>query len=275
MKLTTILPEIWRMDGGAAFGVIPKTMWSKFYEPDDKNCIVMTNRCLLVESEDRLVLVETGFGSKRNEKYYQFKYIFERPGLKATIEKAGYKPEDITDVIFTHLHDDHCGGAVDRIAEDQYSIVCPNAKHHVSRAQYESATNPNIREAASFFNDNIDPLKDAGLLNLIEEESELFPGFGLILKNAHTAGQMLPKITTEKGTFVYMSDFIPSVAHISPVWIASVDIDPMLALKEKEAFLREAVDNDYTLVFEHDPVHEACKVEENVKGFVGVPVNLD
>lgn len=274
MKITTIIPERWKIDGGVAFGVIPRTLWSKIYSPDEQNLIPMVNRCLLVETNDRLVLVETGFGFKRNEKYYQFKYISEQIGLKAAIEAAGYKTEDVTDVVFTHLHDDHCGGAVDRLANGQYKIVCPSAKHHVSRAQYVSARKPNSREAAAYFNENIDPLIEADLLNIIEEEGELFQGFELIIRNGHTSGQMLPKIKTDKGIFVYMSDFIPSLAHVSPVWIASVDIEPILALQEKEAFLREAVDKDYTLIFEHDAINLACKIEENVKGFYGEPVEI-
>ena len=234
----------------------------------------MVNRCLMVETNDRLVLIETGFGSKRNEKYYKFKYISEQIGLKAAIEASGYKAEDVTDTVCTHLHAAHCGGAVDRLADGQYKIVCPNAKHHVSRAQYESARKPNSREAAAYFNENIDPLIEADLLNIIEEEGELFQGFELIIRNGHTAGHMLPKITTDKGILVYMSDFIPSLAHVSPVWIASVDIEPILALQEKEAFLREAVDNDYTLIFEHDALNLACKIEENMKGFYGEPVEI-
>lgn len=274
MKITPIITEHWKMDGGVAFGVIPRTLWSKVYPPDEQNLISMCNRCLLVENKDRLVLIDVGFGNKRDPKYYKYKYISEQIGIVEAVEKAGYNVNDISDVIFTHLHDDHCGGAVAKKDDESFSLVFKNAQHWLSQKQWDSAMNPNNREAASFFDDNVLPLKEAGLIQLVKEETEIIPGISVLFRNGHTAGQMLPVIHSQEKTYVYTSDLIPSLAHVSPVWIASVDIEPILALKEKETFLRKAMDENYILVFEHDAVHTACIIRENIKGFYGEETEL-
>ncbi len=271
MNITPIITERWKIDGGVAFGVIPKSLWSRFYESDEHNLLDMVNRCLLVETDKRLVLIETGFGSKRDDKYYQYKYIHQRKSLSEAISAAGFSLGQVSDVVFTHLHDDHCGGAVISSGENGFEPLFPHANHWVSRAQYLSAKSPNKRESAAYFHDNIQAIEDAGLLRLVDHETEIIPGIGVLLRNGHTEGQMLPVLHTEHGRFLYSSDFIPSIAHVAPVWVASVDIQPILALQEKEEFLSAAADSDWHIIFEHDAKHEVCMVTKTIKGFEGVP----
>ena len=274
MKIIPFITETWRIDAGVAFGVIPRTIWSRFYNVGEDNLMPIVNRCLLVENADRLVLIETGFGDKRDSKYYQYKYIVEKTSLAESIRNAGYEPYTVTDVILTHLHDDHCGGAVILTESGDTEIVCPNAKHWVSRKQWESAMRPNKREAASYFADNIEPLFNAGLIHLVDREDEIIPGISVLLRDGHTAGQMLPLIHTPTQKWLYAADFIPSITHISPVWVASVDVLPILALEEKEAFLNTAVEENIGLIFEHDYYNEAAEIVKNIKGFEGIPDNL-
>lgn len=271
MKITPVITEVWHIDAGVAFGVIPRSIWSRFYDVSNDNLIPLTNRCLLVESADRLALIDTGFGNKRDPKYYQFKYITERTPLSAAIRNAGYEPDAVTDVILTHLHDDHVGGAVEKIQDGPVKIACPNARHHVSKKQWDSAVSPNKREAAAYFRDNVDLLMQAGLINFIEKEEEIIPGISVLLRHGHTAGQMLPLIHTPTQKWLYAADFIPSISHISPVWVASVDIMPILALEEKEEFLHLAVEESIGLIFEHDYYNETAEIVKNIKGFEGIP----
>ena len=268
MKLFTIIPESWQMDGGVAFGVVPKGIWAKVYPSDESNMIAMCNRLLLVQTNDRLVLVDTGFGSKRDEKYYRYKFIFERTPLIDAVRALKFNPEDVTDVIFTHLHDDHAGGAVERAGEE-YRLVFPEAMHWLSRKQHEWAANPNPREVASYFPDNIDAIIDAGKLRLVDQPGEIIPGIEVLLFDGHTGGQMIPVIKTDEGKIAYMADVIPSKAHIPLPYLASVDIQPLVALKEKEEFLNTAYKEDYVLVFEHDLFNEACRLVKGEKGIAG------
>ncbi len=274
MKLIPVITETWKIDAGVAFGVIPQSIWSRFYKADEHNLIPMVNRCLLVDTGSRLVLIETGFGHKRDAKYYQYKYISERTTLADGIRKAGYEPSAVTDVIFTHLHDDHCGGAVNRSDGGVAEVVCPNATHWVSKKQWESAMNPNKREAAAYFSDNVLPLYEQGLMRFVEAEEEIIPGISVLLRHGHTAGQMLLLIHTPGRKWLYTADFIPSLTHIAPVWVASVDIMPILALEEKESFLYKAVEENTGLIFEHDYFNEAASVVQNIKGFEGIPEQL-
>lgn len=267
MKLFSIITESWRMDGGVAFGVVPKSIWSRQYPSDEANLVPMVNRLLLVKTADSLVLIDTGFGAKRDERYYGYKYIFERTPLLDAIKGAGFSPDQISDVIFTHLHDDHVGGAVE-ISSKGFSLVFPNAMHWVSAKQFEWAANPNPREAASFFPDNLQAIIDAGKLSLVHEEGELIPGIEVRMFDGHTGGQMIPFIHTPAGVVVYMGDVIPSKSHIPVPYLASVDIQPLVALREKSDFLEEALKNDYVLYFEHDMLHEACRLLQGEKGIV-------
>lgn len=268
MKINQLITEEWRIDGGVAFGVVPKTIWTKFYQSDENNLIRICNRLLLIETNGSLILIDTGFGEKRDSKYYMYKYIDRQTPLRTAINSLGYNVEEVTDVIFTHLHDDHSGGAVEYI-DDQYIPVCKNATHWVSEQQLKWALNPNPREAASYFKDNIQVLIDTGILKTVSKNGTLFPGIDFMLYDGHTAGQIIPLIKTLEGTIAYMADFIPSKAHIPLPYVAGVDIQPLKTLEEKSRFLERAVSNRYTLCFQHDYYNECCKVELTDKGYRG------
>jgi glyoxylase-like metal-dependent hydrolase (beta-lactamase superfamily II) len=265
MKIHKIEAEAWKLDGGAMFGLVPKTIWAKQYPADELNLAKMSSRLLLIETDDnRKVLVDTGMGNKRGEKYYQYKYIFEPRDLAEEIRKAGFKPEEITDVILTHLHDDHVGGAV-RKNGDRLELVFPNAMHWVAESQYRWALHPNKREAGTYFPDNFVPIEEAGKLKLVKENGEHIPGIELRIFDGHTKGQMLPFVHYGDKTIVYMADFIPFVASIPLPYIASVDVQPLISLEEKEAFLNEAADKGYYLFFEHDYYNEVCTLAHTAK----------
>lgn len=275
MKIVALTPEKWKIDGGVAFGVIPKTLWKKFYHADEDNLIEMSNTCLLIDEGDRKWLIDTGFGNKRDEKYYRFKYIYNCKKWDDVLAECGYKNTDITDILFTHLHDDHCGGSMYRDTENHLQFKFPNARYHIGRAQYESSINPNPREAAAYFKDNISKIIESDKVNWIEEEMPLSENIRIIIRNGHTRGLLIPVIRYGTQTIVYTNDFIPSIAHISPVWIASVDIEPILALREKEIFLVEAVEKHWVLFFGHAPSGAAAKVYKDLKGFAGEELELE
>jgi len=267
MKIIPLITEFWRMDGGVAFGVVPRTIWGKHHQADEQNLLPVVNRLLLVDTGSALVLVDTGFGDKRDEKYYRYKYIYQRVPLADAIHSAGYTPGDVTDVIFTHLHDDHVGGAVAK-SDMGLKMICPNARHHISRKQLYWATHPNPREAASFFPDNIDPIIQLGKLNEVTEPSFIIPGVEVFMVDGHTGGQMIPLFHTSNGIVSFMADFIPTRTHIPVPYLASVDIQPLQALDEKMHYLDRALKENHILVFEHDHDTEACRVTSNGKGIV-------
>lgn len=267
MNLYAVNAENWKMDGGAVFGVVPKAIWQKQYPADENNLLPMKSRCLLIEQGKRKILIDTGMGRKQSEKYYSYKYLSGTEELVLNITKLGIMPEEITDVIFTHLHDDHVGGALAYDEDNSLNLTFPNAGHYVSREQYEWAMNPNPREGGSYFKQNFEPLKKAGKLTLLERnQNDVLPGIELRFFDGHTRGQIIPIISTPSGKLVFMADFIPSVAHIPLAYVASVDVEPLKALKEKEQFLNEAIRNNYTLFFQHDYYHECCTLKETPKG---------
>ena len=266
MEIKQIIAENWKMDGGVAFGVVPQTIWKKLVEPDENNLVKITSRCLLVKTGDKLILIDTGMGNKQNDKYYSYRFLFGEENLEKSFEKPGYSFDDVTDVIFTHLHDDHCGGAVKNGDNGKPELVFKNAKHYVSKEHWEWANNPNKREIGSFFKENFIPIQEAGQLTLMEEEGEFCEGINFKFINGHTQGMIIPFIESNGKTFVFLADFIPSAAHIPIPFIASVDIQPLIALKEKEAFLNEAANKGYYLIFEHDYYTECCSVKHTEKG---------
>ncbi|MCF8219071.1 MAG: MBL fold metallo-hydrolase [Bacteroidales bacterium] len=267
MIIQSINAENWKMDGGAVFGVVPKAIWEKLYPADENNLVSVTSRCLLVDKGDRKILIDTGMGKKQNEKYYKYKYLFGTDELLLNMHKLGYMPEEITDVLLTHLHDDHVGGAVHYNKSGELMLTFPNAQHYVSREQYDWAVNPNPREAASYFKENFEPIRKAGKLVLLErDQTDRLPGMELRFYDGHTRGQIIPVITQGSNKIAFMADFIPSVAHIPLPYIASVDVEPLKTLQEKESFLKEAVHENYILFFQHDFHHECCTVKETNKG---------
>ena len=268
MKLFPVIADNWKMDGGVAFGVVPKSIWSRYHKADDNNAIDITTRCLLVIHNERKILIDVGLGDKRNEKYYAVRY--REPGISIlkSLDQLGFGADDITDVLFTHLHDDHVGAAT-RFNENGISkCVFQNAQYWVSRSHWDWAMNPNKREGAAFFKDNFLPLQDSGRVNLLDEGSQPFKQITLKIYNGHTRGQIIPYIQTENRKVVYMGDFIPTQTNIPIPFVPSVDIEPLISLTEKEEFLNEAVVNKYILFFEHDAANECCTVKHSEKGVV-------
>jgi glyoxylase-like metal-dependent hydrolase (beta-lactamase superfamily II) len=255
-----------KIDGGAMFGVVPKVLWSRVYRSDENNLIVLTLRSLIIETGGHIILVDTGWGDKQDDKFFRHVYLHGGEGLFPGLAAKGYRPEDITDVFLTHLHADHCGGAIVRKGINTYEPAFPNAMHHVSRAQWEWALKNNLREEDAYPEENILPLGESGKLNLVDEEKELFPGFSVIICNGHTPGLMLPVLGYRGRTLVYTGDLIPTVAHIPLIWNMSYDIESLKTIEEKERLLLAAVKNNYILVFQHDEHIECCTVEMTEKG---------
>ena len=266
MEIHPIIADNWKMDGGAAFGVVPQTIWRKMIEPDKNNMVPITTRCLLVIEGDRKILFDTGMGRKQSEKYYGYKYLFGDHSVEKSLGKVGLNTNDITDVVFTHLHDDHCGAAVYLDEENQPQLLFKNAVHHVSEAQWEWANNPNPREAGSFFKINFESISLKGKLSLVNKPGRFTESIELMQVNGHTQGQLIPKIKYKGKTLVFMADFIPSPANIPIPFVPSVDIQPLTSLEEKESFLEEAVNNHYYLIFEHDIEIECCDLKRTEKG---------
>ncbi len=267
MKLTPIETGNLKLDGGAMFGVVPKSMWSKVYPADENNLANWAMRCLLIETGDRKILIDNGIGDKQNAKFLSHYYLNGDDTLEGSLKKAGVGFDDITDMVLTHMHFDHCGGSV-KYNHDKsgFELTFPNATYWTSKKQYDWAVNPNRREKASFLKENILPIEEGGQLKLIEDEGEYIPGIVFKMYNGHTDGQMIPHIKVNGKTVVYMADLLPSVAHIPMPWIMSYDTRPLQTLKDRERFYKEALENDYVLFFEHDLYHEACTLEETPKG---------
>jgi glyoxylase-like metal-dependent hydrolase (beta-lactamase superfamily II) len=267
MKLHLFNIANFKVDGGSMFGVVPKVLWSRFYPADDNNLIDLTLRSLLVETGKHVILVDTGWGDKQDEKFFRHVYMHGGEGLIEGLKGRGYEPEDITDVFLTHMHADHCGGGVKRKAKGSgFELTFPKATYHVSQTQWDWAVKNNLREADSFLEENISPIGKSGHLNLIEKEGELFPGFSLMLCYGHTPGLMLPMIRYNDKILVYTGDLIPTVAHIPLIWNMSYDIESLKTIEEKERLLSAALLGDYTLVFQHDKDVECCTVGKTPKG---------
>ncbi len=267
MKIDLFNIANFKVDGGAMFGVIPKALWSRVYPADENNLIVLTLRSLIIESGGHVILVDTGWGDKQDEKFFRHTYIHNGEGLIGGLESRGYKPEEITDVVLTHLHADHCGGGVVRSkTRTGYELTFPDAIYHVSRTQWEWAVKNNTREEDAFLEENILPLIQSGRLSLVDEDCELFSGFNVRLCYGHTPGLMIPLVSYNGRTLVYTGDLIPTVAHIPLIWNMSYDIESLKTIDEKERLLNEAVAKDYILVFQHDESVECCTVGMTEKG---------
>jgi glyoxylase-like metal-dependent hydrolase (beta-lactamase superfamily II) len=267
MKLQLFNIANFKVDGGAMFGVVPKVLWSRVYFSDKDNLIVLSLRSLIVEIQGHIILVDTGWGDKQDEKFFRHVHLHDGEGLIEGLRKRGLRPEEVTDVFFTHLHADHCGGGVKKCKEGKsYELTFPEAKYHVSRSQWEWAIKNNIREADSFLEENIIPIGDSGHLNLVDEDEELFQGFSVRICNGHTPGLMIPVIRYGDKTIVYTGDLIPTIAHIPLIWNMSYDIESLKTIEEKESLLKEALEGNYILVFQHDEHVECCTLEMTPKG---------
>lgn len=253
------------LDGGAMFGVVPKTLWSRQIPADDKNRIKMAMRSLLIKSQPtgKTYLIDTGSGDKFDEKMSKIYGLdYDHSTLLGSLDNAGIQPEEITDIIFSHLHFDHCGGTTTYNEDGELVEVFPNATYHVNKRHWETATNPNAREKASFFDENLDPIKRSGRLNLIDDHHIFEPGLSVLPVNGHTIGQQLPVIKQEDKTIVFAADLFPAAAHIPLPWIMGYDMEPKVTLAEKKNILEKAVDENWFFFMEHDASNEVVTIKE-------------
>ncbi len=272
MKLTSLLTGFFRLDGGAMFGVVPKRMWQKMNPPDADNMCLWAMRAMLVETADRRILIDTGIGNKQDEKF-RAHFLPEQTGLLFTsLQQAGYAPEDITDVFLTHLHFDHCGGALWKDeATGEVAPSFPNAIYWTNEDHYRWASTPNPREKASFLAENFQPLRNLGVLRFVEVQPdiELYSGFRVRFAYGHTEAMMIPVLEAEQRTVVYCADLLPSRWHIGLPYVMAYDVRPLITLEEKARLLAEAAEQGHVLFFEHDPGAEAALVAVGPDGRIG------
>ncbi|MET0635766.1 MAG: MBL fold metallo-hydrolase [Chitinophagaceae bacterium] len=282
MKLHTINTGFFKLDGGAMFGVVPKSIWNKLNPADENNLCSWALRCLLIETGNRLILVDTGMGDKQDAKFFSHYYLHGTDTMDNSLTAAGFSRNDITDVFLTHLHFDHVGGAVLKEGE-QLLPAFPYATYWSNETHWQWAIHPNEREKASFLKENILPLQESGRLRFVDNipaagvlpEVPFMDGFSIRIAGGHTKSMMLPQLQYKGNTIVYMADLLPSMAHIPLPYVMAYDMFPLLTLEEKKLFLQEALENNYVLYFEHDPAAECCRLEQTPKGIrPGLPFKL-
>jgi glyoxylase-like metal-dependent hydrolase (beta-lactamase superfamily II) len=259
------------LDGGAMFGVVPKTLWEKAIRPDEKNRITMASRALLLVGNGRKILFDDGNGSKMNEKLRAiYKIDASKNDLVSSLKKLNITPAEITDVILTHLHFDHAGGSTFRDSDGVVRPTFPNAKYYVQREHWEAANKPTERDRASFFPEDFIPLHEYGLLRFTEGEGEILPGIACRICNGHTTALQAPLISDGTTSLLYVADLMPTIAHVQLPWIMGYDLRPLVTLEEKRRILNEAVNENWMLFFEHDATVETCRLERMQKGIVAV-----
>ncbi|MEE4000030.1 MBL fold metallo-hydrolase [Tenacibaculum sp. FZY0031] len=267
MRIYPIETGNFKLDGGAMFGVVPKTIWQKTNPADENNMISMGMRCMLIEDGNRLTLIDTGIGNKQSDKFFGYYYLYGDFSLDTSLAQYGFHRDDITDVFLTHLHFDHCGGAIqwnkDRTG---YEPAFKNARFWSNQRHWDWAVHPNAREKASFLKENILPIEESGQLNFLHLNAKDYVGFDVLFKDGHTEKQMLPKIEYQGKTLVFMADLLPTAGHIPLPYVMGYDTRPLLTLKEKEAFLNEAADKEFYLFLEHDAYNEVITVKHTEKG---------
>ena len=290
MKLYSINAGHFKLDGGAMFGVVPKSIWNEINPADETNMCSWALRCLLIEDGNRLILVDNGMGDKQSAKFFSYYYLHGDDTLDKSLAKYGFHKDDITDVILTHLHFDHCGGSIIKEGE-KFIPAFKNAIYWSNEAHWNWAINPNDREKASFLKENILPIQESGQLKMVNGEwsivngtavdskqlavsknpllqisSSILPELSFRIVNGHTQAMMLPQINYKGRTIVYMADLLPSHGHIPIPYVMAYDMFPLTTLNEKKSFLTEAIKNDYILFFEHDPVYECCDLKQTERG---------
>jgi glyoxylase-like metal-dependent hydrolase (beta-lactamase superfamily II) len=267
MTLYTIDTGYFKLDGGAMFGVVPKSIWQKTNPADENNLCTWAMRCLLIQDGNRLILVDTGIGRKQDARFFSHYYLHGTETLDNSLARHGFNADDITDVFLTHLHFDHCGGAIERL-DDRLVPAFKNATYWSNETHWAWATEPNEREKASFLKENILPLEQSGQLKFIsvDDGTPFTEHIRVRFTGGHTAAMMLPQIDYNGQTIVYMADLLPSVGHLPIPYVMAYDMFPLTSLMEKKSFLEEALQKHYVLYFEHDPVNECCLLQSTDKG---------
>ncbi|HEV2481259.1 MAG TPA: MBL fold metallo-hydrolase [Puia sp.] len=290
MQLYTINTGFFKLDGGAMFGVVPKTLWNKFQPADENNLCNWAMRCLLIEDGGKLILVDNGIGDKQDAKFFSHYYLHGSDTLDSSLAALGFHRDDITDVLLTHLHFDHCGGSIVRSGSG-FAPAFRNATYWSHSRHWDWAVNPNDREKASFLRENILPIRESGQLRFVDSPgasisasagapvssgatsapttlsaNALLPGLSVRLAEGHTAAMMLPQLQYRGQTLVFVADLLPSIAHFPMAWTMAYDMFPLTSMQEKRAFLDEAAAGGYVLFFEHDPVNECCVPQATEKG---------
>ncbi len=273
MQIYPIETGNFKLDGGAMFGVVPKVLWQKTNPADSNNLIDMSLRCMLIEDDNRLILIDNGTGDKQDEKFFSYYFPFGDDTLDSSLAKFGFHRDEITDVFLTHLHFDHCGGSIQwNKNRTGYEPAFKNAKFWSNKDHWKWATDPNPREKASFLKENITPIEESGQLNYIPlpdkngflKNSEL--GFDILFADGHTDKQMIPHINYQGKTLVFAADLLPTVGHIPLPYVMSYDTRPLITMKEKAMFLKKAADYNYYLFLEHDANHQLCTLKNTIKG---------
>ncbi|MGI4835125.1 MAG: MBL fold metallo-hydrolase [Janthinobacterium lividum] len=270
MKIHALDTGLFKLDGGAMFGVVPRSMWQRLNPPDANNMCTWAMRCLLVEDGPRLLLIDDGIGDKQDEKFRGHFYLHGNASLEGSLRQLGYTSADVTDVLLTHLHFDHCGGSVVRRAGGQLETAFPGATYWSNQAHWDWATHPNPREKASFLRENILPIQESGQLRFIDPAlgvpAELPQLRDIVFADGHTEKMMVPVLQYRGRTLAYMADLLPSAGHIPLPYVMSYDVRPLLTMTEKEVLLQRAAQENWVLLLEHDPIHEACTVQLTDKG---------
>ncbi|MFI5222073.1 MAG: MBL fold metallo-hydrolase [Bacteroidia bacterium] len=267
MKLYSLETGFFKLDGGAMFGVVPKSIWNKLNPADENNMIKLAMRCLLIEDGNRLILIDNGIGNKQDEKFFSHYYLHGDDTLERSLNKHSFGFGDVTDMILSHLHFDHCGGSI-KFNNDhaKYETVFPNATYWIGEEHWNEALAPNSREKASFLKENILPIKESGQLKLVKRGETIHNKIELVFSTGHSNGMMHPVIDYKGQKVVYLADMIPTQAHIPVPYVMGYDVRPLETMNEKTMMLKTAAEKNYVLFFEHDPFSEACTVEQTEKG---------
>ena len=270
MTLNVIDAGYFKLDGGAMFGVVPKMFWQKMIPADENNLCSWAMRCLLIEDGKQLILTDTGMGNKQDAKWQSYYYRHGEGELVKSIRAKGYSENDVTDVILSHLHFDHCGGAVQwNNDKTKFQMTFPNARYWTHSEHFNSAMNPNPREKATFFKDNILPIQEANQLFFIDKTLENpFPNIEILTADGHTEKMLMPKISYQNKEILFIADTMPSHAHVSVPYVMGYDIRPLQTMIEKQDLLSKATENEWIIFFDHDPMHDCATVGQTEKGFV-------